>query len=167
MTYAPKPDACLGCPAYEKGHSFVPPSGPTTARVALVGQGPGREEAEGHWDVPTQQSIRRPFIGRSGYKLDQWLQRANTVHPELPPLRRDECAVGNIVWCWLTTGNKDRAATAKEAAHCWQAHVKPWLLGLPNLQVVVPIGVPAIQGLLGSGAGQLWAGGTYRLEELP
>lgn len=166
MAFAPKPTACAGCPAFEKGHSFVPPSGPSTARVAFIGQGPGREEAEGHWSIPLQQPVRAPFIGRSGWKLNAWLDRVNASHPELPRLRREECWMTNIVQCWLTNGKKDRPPTDREAAFCWKAHVRPQLTALPNLQLVVPIGVPAIRGVLGGEAGDLWAGGLYRLEEL-
>ena len=31
----------MGCPAYDKGIGFVPPTGPTNAPLCLVGQGPG------------------------------------------------------------------------------------------------------------------------------
>lgn len=164
MPFAPKPPACLGCPAAESGKSFVPPSGPHTARVAFVGQGPGREEAEGHWNVETQDWHRAPFIGRSGHKLNLWLERVNSEPSPAPPLHRHQCFMTNIVQCWLTKNGKDRPPTVAEAAFCRKAHLEPQLQGLPNLQVLVPIGVPAIRGIVEEGANELWAGGTYKLE---
>lgn len=158
-----KPTTCVGCPAFDKGRGFVPPSGPTTARVALIAQGPGKEEADGHWSIEKQESVHRPLIGRSGQKLDRWLERVNS-EPGLPALRREECRVLNVVQCHLTNGKKDRAPTPREVEFCKAAHWGPWLAEMPNLQVVVPIGVPAIKALLGEGAGELWAGGTYKLE---
>jgi len=164
MSYAAKSPKCEGCPAYENGHSFVPGCGPPTARVALIGQGPGKEEAEGHWSIELQQVVRAPFIGRSGKTLNQWLDRVNRESPELPPLRREDCWVDNTVRCLLKRGAKDREPTAAERAFCAEAHLKPALRALPNLQVLVPIGVPAIKGVMGEDTGELWAGGTYKLE---
>jgi uracil-DNA glycosylase len=96
--------------------------------------------------------------------LNQWLERANAERPELPPLRREDCWVDNTVRCHLKRGNKDRAPTVKETAFCAEAHLKPALRALPNLVLVIPVGVPAIQGIFGEDAGELWAGGTYKVE---
>lgn len=164
MGYAEKRPGCSGCPAEHKGHSFVEPSGPTTAKVCLIGQGPGRDEASGLWDVGLQDYMRQPFIGRSGRKLNAWLDRVNSVHPELPQLRREDCRLLNVVQCHVTQGGKDRAPTLAEVAYCRRAHWQAWLDEMPNLQVVVPIGVPAIQAILGPQSGGLWAGGCYRTE---
>lgn len=163
-TYPPQPPSCEGCPAHGVGLSYVPGRGPLTARVAIIGQGPGKEEAEGHWSIEAQARVQAPFIGRSGQKLDAWLQRVNSVHPELPPLRREDCWVDNTVRCLLLSKGKDRAPTAREAKACWDRHLGPALRALPNLQVVIPVGVPAIKTILGPDTTEEWAGGTYEWE---
>jgi uracil-DNA glycosylase family 4 len=58
----------------------VPPSGPENARVLLIGEKPGREEAQ----------RGRPFIGISGRWMDVFLDAANVP--------RDTVRVTNLVW---------------------------------------------------------------------
>jgi DNA polymerase len=119
-----KPDSCKGCAAYEAGHGFVPPSGPQDARLAIVGQGPGADEA----------ALGEPFVGPAGRHLNKWLAKAGVP--------REKCAVSNVVWCHLPNNRKP---TTKEIAHCWTAHVGPHLRSLPNLRVIVAVGAPAAQ----------------------
>lgn len=117
-----RPPACEGCPANATASGFVPPTGPNDARLAIVGQGPGADEA----------ALSEPFVGPSGRHLNRWLARAGVP--------RERCAVSNIVWCHLP---KNRKPTTREITHCWDAHVGPHLRSLPNLRVVVAVGVPA------------------------
>ena len=124
---ATKPGKCSGCPAYKTGRSFVPPVGPSTAKLAILGQGPGEMEA--------YQAI--PFVGPSGKHLDTWLYKAGVP--------RQKVWIGNIVQCWLP-GN--RAPRAKEVAYCRKAHWGPVLEKLEQLKVIVPVGVPAMNALL-------------------
>lgn len=129
--FATQPPICAGCPAAQRGvaRSFVPPTGPRTARVAILGQGPGQDEA---YD-------RMPFVGRSGKKLTQWLAQAG--------LSRAEVAVGNVTWCAMTASTttwKDLAPKVVDVAYCRAAHWGPWLASMPNLEVVVAVGVPAM-----------------------
>jgi uracil-DNA glycosylase len=49
----------------ENGVTIVPPEGPRDARIMLIGQNPGAEEAR----------QKRPFVGRSGRFLDDVLRR--------------------------------------------------------------------------------------------
>lgn len=51
-----KPDACKSCPAYHIGEGFVPPEGPSDAPFQVLGEAPGKEEAD----------AGRPFVGASG-----------------------------------------------------------------------------------------------------
>lgn len=143
MAYAPKPASCWGCPAYTKGISYVPGTGPLTARYALIGQGPGEVEAHAH----------RPFVGPSGNKLDRWLTKAG--------LRRHEAWVDNVVRCWLP-GN--RKPTTAEAAYCTQAHLFPSLKALTHLEVTVSIGVPAMAVLVHPRASERTAGTCIQTE---
>lgn len=154
--FARKPKACEGCPAYEAGKSYVPGVGPTTARIALIGQGPGPTEADGIWDSDLKRKVRAPFIGRAGQELNSWLHQAK--------LTRNNLYIDNVVRCWLRRGKKDREPTAKERAYCTEHHLHPSLANLKHLQIVVPIGVPAIRWLYGDKANGQWAGSLRRVE---
>lgn len=146
MGFGGKPESCAGCPALTAGRSFVRATGPSSARIALVGQGPGEDEA---W-------AGVPFVGRSGVTLSRWLARAG--------IDRTACHVSNVVWCWLP---KNRPPSVAEVAHC-ERHWQPPLQQLPDLRVVVPIGIPAIKAvLLTERANMNWAGRVVEHPTLP
>ena len=150
--YKPKPDACIGCPAYASGLSYVPGHGNHESKVAYVGQGPGEIEAlQG-----------RPFVGDAGIKLDDWNYAANVY-------RRDAWFT-NVVQCWLTRKSKtgrtiSRDPTDDEIAFCMEAHVKPELLSLPNLKVIIPVGIPAAEVFLGQNSNERDAGSQVRYHD--
>ena len=78
------PTTCQACPLWEcpsdaKAHLAVPGEGPAPARVMLVGEAPGKEEAR----------TGRPFVGPSGRRLDQLLKLAG--------LERDTCYFTNLL----------------------------------------------------------------------
>jgi len=133
-----RPEACRGCPADTTSRGFVPPSGPRDVLLAIVGQGPGRDEA----------AFGEPFIGESGRRLNNWFAAAG--------IPREKVAIGNVVWCHLPGDRKPHKAEAK---WCWQAHVRPWLESLgASLRVVVPVGVPAMEVLISPDVGASVAG---------
>lgn len=140
--FAPKPNACQGCPAYTYGCGFVPAEGPRNAPVALVGQGPGEQEAH----------FSRPFVSNapSGSMLDRWLHKARHS--------RTQVLVANVVQCWLPQGYKNgraygnRAPTQAEVEYCWNAHVGPLMHSI-DAEYVVPIGAPSARWFLGLGDG--------------
>src|SRR5271170_6879445 len=65
---------------FHKAFRRVLPSGPEQARILLIGEKPGREEAE----------QGRPFIGISGRHMDNFLMAANVP--------RNTIRVTNLVW---------------------------------------------------------------------
>lgn len=140
-----RPPICLACPAYPHGQGFVPAEGPQDATIAILGQGPGESEMD----------QGRPFVGPSGWTLDRWLVRAK--------LERHRLHVTNIVWCRLR-GN--RAPTRAEVDYCRAAHWGPALAALPDLNVLVPVGVPAGKAILGAKFSAA-AAGVVRKVELP
>lgn len=147
-----KPDTCQGCPAYKEGKSYVPGHGNRDALVAYVGQGPG--ELEAHQG--------RPFVGDSGIKLDEWNHAAN--------VSRKDAWFTNIVHCWLTRQSKtgrtiNRDPTDAEITYCMEAHVKPELLSLPNLKVIIPVGIPAAEVFIGQSANERDAGAQFRFKD--
>jgi DNA polymerase len=102
-------------------------SGPSHARLALVGEAPGRTEDEGG----------QPFIGRSGSLL------FDLVASELS-LTREECFVTNVVKCRPPNNRPPRRA---EIAAC-----RPWLdeqLAELGDAVIVTLGNTATRALLG------------------
>lgn len=124
-----KPTPCFDCPANKTSWSYVPGTGPLTARIALIGQGPGEKEA---YDG-------EPFVGPSGNRLNQQLHKAG--------LRRGEFYVDNIVRCWMpkvvNPPRGNRAPRAREVAYCMEHFLLPTLRDMPNLEGVVLLGKPA------------------------
>jgi DNA polymerase len=138
-----KPFSCHGCPAHEVGEGYVPGGGDTTAKIALVGQGPGKTEA---W-------AGEPFVGPSGSMLDEWLRKAG--------IKRNKCWVDNVVRCWLP---RNRAPRKGEVEHCTRVHLRQGLAKLENLKVVVPVGTVAIKHFMGPEAGESAVGAITRME---
>jgi DNA polymerase len=138
-----KPLTCLECPAYSLGISYTTPRGPKDAEIALIGQGPGEEEAR----------LGKPFVGKSGWMISKWLRAAKVVERLV--------YIDNVVRCRLVITNKDgepipgktgglqnRTPTMAEMRYCWGVH------GLVDLKkvkpkVVLTAGVPATTMLLG------------------
>ena len=159
VSFALKPPTCLGCPAHQKGFGFVPPAvplDPTRVELAVVGQGPGQQEAE----------TSRPFLesAPSGFTLTRWL------HGEA--LQRSTVWVGNTIQCWLPKGRTQGRwfgstdPTRAMQQHCWNAHVGPSLAALPKLRLVIPVGAPARSFLMGSTYGERYCG-TFTKLPLP
>ena len=156
---ATKPDTCLGCSAHSWGVGFIPPVGPHFSRIAFVGQGPG--ESEAYSNVPFHPKAP------SGSRLTRWMHLAH--------FQRCDVVIGNVVQCWLPkfkvtgSGRGNRDPVLKEIQYCWNAHVGAWLNDMPNLEWVIPVGIPAAKFLLGipwSKGGEKYAG-TVQLCELP
>ena len=125
----PKPTACEGCPAQEVGKGYVPGTGPADAEIAVVGQGPGAVEA----------GVGEPFVGPVGQRMRDWLVRA--------ALNPHRVWLDNVCRCHLP-GNREPSRA--ERAHCTAAYLTPTLRALPELKVVVAVGLPSAKSLLGN-----------------
>lgn len=64
-----KPSSCAGCPMEFKGEGYAPPRGPEKAKLLMVGEALGSEEAR----------LGKPFVGSSGRVLDSLLKAAGIV----------------------------------------------------------------------------------------
>jgi uracil-DNA glycosylase family 4 len=73
--------ACRKCKLCDSRTNTVPGEGPTTARLVVVGEGPGRTEDE----------TGRPFVGRAGELLTKILEAIK--------LPRDQVFICNVVKC--------------------------------------------------------------------
>ena len=124
---------CTRCDLYQSGTPVVWGEGNIDARVMLIGQGPGEQEAK----------RGRPFIGPAGKMLDQALGAAN--------IDRGKLWITNAIKHWSTTRNErgtlvNRAPKVGEINACrvwWEnevAIIKP--------QILVCIGGPAAQAVI-------------------
>jgi len=72
---------CRKCELWETRTQVVWGSGPATASVVFIGEGPGRAEDEGG----------QPFIGAAGKVLDEFLEAAD--------INRSDIYIANVVKC--------------------------------------------------------------------
>jgi uracil-DNA glycosylase len=117
---------CEGCGLCKTRTKVVPGAGDPSARLVLVGEGPGEEE-----DL---QGL--PFIGRSGALLDKALEQAN--------LARAEIFITNVVKC-RPPGNRN--PSLEEMRAC-SPHLQAQLKVLKP-KLVVAVGKIASEFLLG------------------
>lgn len=121
---------CTRCRLCEGRTNIVFGVGDPEARLMFVGEGPGADEdAQGE-----------PFVGRAGQKLNEMIRAIG--------LRREEVYIANVVKC-RPPGN--RAPEADEVATC-----SPFLFAQIEAirpKVIVALGGPAAQTLLGTRAG--------------
>jgi uracil-DNA glycosylase family 4 len=135
----PKPSACDGCTLHDRGVGFVPPTGPLTARVMILGQGPGDQEAY----------ASRPFHepAPSGGKLSRWINQAGG--------QRTDLMIANAIWCWKPKGTRNglpfgnEEPTPGEIHQCAERHLAPLIARMPNLRRIIPVGTPAGRWALG------------------
>ena len=121
---------CEACSLHQFRTQVVPGHGSIDARIALVGEAPGKDEdMEGH-----------PFVGRAGQLLDELLERAGI---DQATIWRD-----NVVHC--RPPNNAIREYPDAVSRCPDLWLKPTLAGLQNLRAVVT---------LGATAGQLWFSG--------
>lgn len=123
--------ACVACPLAATRTNVVFARGRPSARLMIVGEGPGRDE-----DLAGE-----PFVGRSGRLLDR------LVVEELG-LARDDCYVANVVKC---RPPENRDPTTGEVAAC-----RGFLDGQIDAvapRVVVTLGNFASRALLGTTEG--------------
>ena len=120
----PKPEACRGCPADGDGRGYVPDRIVPNAEVVVYGQGPGDDEeagqrylGQGAYEPCTPQ----PFIGKTGFMLDKFLQIAG--------LDREQVSLANTFRCRFKHSNflppLEKAETRTALKHCTQVHWRP------------------------------------------
>ena len=126
---------CVLCPLCRNRRNAVPGEGDASARLMIVGEGPGEnEDAQG-----------RPFVGRAGELLDKILAAA-----ELP---RPSVFITNIVKCRaadMVDGRmQNRAPLAQETTAC-----RPYLVRQVEIirpRVILCLGSPAGRGVIDAG----------------
>jgi uracil-DNA glycosylase family 4 len=107
-------------------------SGPSSARLMLIGQAPGLAEVE----------LGYPFGGDAGKRLFRWLAQASWNESAF----RATCYITSVTKCFPgrnPKGDGDRVPSAAEQKLC-----RPWLdaqLALIQPKVIVPVGSLAIR----------------------
>ncbi|MBE5809032.1 MAG: uracil-DNA glycosylase, partial [Clostridiales bacterium] len=120
----------------DEAEGFVPGEGNVRARVALVGEAPGAQEAlQG-----------RPFVGKAGRNLDMFLTLAG--------LERDDMYVTNAVKFRPTRLSKSGNRVNRPPTRAEIEAFRPWLM--EELQIVSPewvvtMGNVPLQAVLGRG----------------
>ncbi len=141
-----------GCALKASATRIAFADGTPGARVMLVGEAPGAEEDR----------IGRPFVGRAGQLLDRMLASIG--------LDRDQVYIANVV-PWRPPGN--RTPTPQEIAICRPFIERQIELAAP--EILVTIGAPATQNLLGlkdtmlraRGRWTMYQAGTRTIRALP
>ena len=127
-----------GCALRTSAKNLVFADGNPEGRVMLVGEMPGADEDR----------VGKPFMGRSGQLLDRMLAAVD--------LDRSHVYIANLV-PWRPPGNRN--PTPQEIAIC-----KPFVerqIELANPDILVCLGGPAVQNLLGTKDGILRSRGRW------
>lgn len=140
--------ACETCPLNTPNYGYVPSFGPDRARIALVGQNPGRNEIK----------YGRPFIGPSGKLLDKVLDAFQ--------LERQTMFITNACLC-TDVSNPSFAPPPAAVQACRGRLVTE--LKQHGVEQIVALGNTAAQSLLRvkTGITQLRIGPYRETEELP
>jgi len=131
--HAEELSACRRC-----GHEGVIPivSRPASPRAMLVGQAPGQ----------TETVDQRPFAGRAGKTLFQWLERAGIDEARA----RDMLYIAAITRCYpgpSPSGRGDRVPSRREQEHCADWLDRELVALRPPL--IIPVGRMAIERFMG------------------
>jgi len=130
---------CRRCRLCEGRRTIVFGTGSAGARLMFVGEGPGRDE-----DI---QGL--PFVGRAGQLLNQIIKAMG--------FEREQVYIANVVKC---RPPDNRTPLPDEVASC-----TPFLFSQIDIiapEVIVALGAPAAQALLGSTSGITKIRGTFR-----
>jgi DNA polymerase len=118
---------CKKCRLWKGRSRAVPGEGPTSARIMIIGQAPGRNEDE----------TGRPFIGRAGKFLDKLLEQAG--------IRRSDVFITSVVKCFPP---KNRIPKKDEIKAC-NSYLREQIR-LVKPKVIVLLGNVAIRAVLGN-----------------
>ena len=122
--------ACTRCEIRKEASRVVGGVGPLDARILLLGQNPGENEDK----------RGEPFIGRGGDELNTWLTALR--------LSRAHLALTNVVKCHT---EKNRPPKNKEVIFCRNQWLGVELDVWARVDVVMPLGKPALFGVIGTG----------------
>lgn len=126
---------------------FIGPDGPKHAKIAIVGEKPGKDE----FYAAKRGEIPKPFIGASGKELNSILLAAG--------IHRSQVYITNAVKNITHLDNPTPAEIQAEQLSLYRE-----LMDMPNLSVIVPMGAVALTSLTNF---QLDSIGSYRGSIIP
>jgi len=115
------------CPIHPGCHAYVPWNGPETARLAVIGEGPGAQEFQ----------TGRPFVGPAGHVLDTELARVG--------IPRSEVFAYNAVPCF---GNTIPRTPTEKDLKVWRQHLLDKLIEVKP-EVILAVGGWATGAIIG------------------
>lgn len=130
---------CDICPLQKS--TFVPPTIPENAEIAILGQAPGYDEVR----------IGEGFSGVSGRLLNHALKLAN--------LDRKKIIIDNIILCY----NKPGVRPEDSALQACKGHLE---YSLKNVKVIIPIGNEACWALGLGDTGIMQRAGTFQEQNI-
>ena len=154
-----KPPGCAGCPHAVKRQPFVPGWGKLAGRVIVVGERPGKCESGTCDCTPRAHPRLRPFVGKSGKRIDVGLGD------------REDVFITNVRKC--NAYDRDAKERAASIVHCVAAYLQPEMDAIDKAQKeagietagVIGIGADAAQVLVGRGKMSLLHGTVYTRAE--
>lgn len=126
---------------------YVPPSGPLDAAIIVIGESAGEDEVE----------RGKPFIGKSGQKLRQWMRYAR-VDPA-------SCYIDNT-YPYLPPGKKAKNIPPERLAE-EEGKLHARLSKLTDAKVIVPVGNLALKAILGLEGITKYRGSVYEWKGIP
>ena len=129
---------CPHCTASRSHRQTVFGEGSASAQLFFVGEAPGE----------TEDQVGRPFVGRAGQKLDEMIKAMG--------FRREDCYIANVL---KSRPPNNRTPLPDEIAKCGPYLVEQIMIIRPK--VLVPLGGPATQLLLGVDIGITRLRGTW------
>jgi len=138
----PKPAGCAGCVLESVGEGWCGCSGPTNARLLIVGEAPGRSEVAA--DPPT------PMVGATGWEVNSALRG-----------QRDSVRVANVRRCLPPEHEKSRSQVLS-TQHCTRTYLHPEMADLSEVRTIVCVGGDALREVVGIGGiskvfGSVWS----------
>jgi uracil-DNA glycosylase len=140
-------DCRLGQTADRSNTGFVI-QGPVKAEVAILGDAPDY--------AGTTTPQRLPLAGDSLYTLRNWLKKLDQISAEKKypcrSLEEEDILFLNTVQCRTQKTKKEafREPHPDEIRTCFARRALPFLQSLPNLRVLITLGMPAAAAILGS-----------------
>src|SRR5436853_7227237 len=118
---------CTKCPLHKSRTIAVPGEGKATAKVMIIGEGPGKQEDQ----------TGRPFVGNAGRYLDHVLEGT--------PFTRDDFFITNIVKCRPPS---NRTPKTPEMDTCTSLYLFEQIK-LLNPKLILLLGRVAVKNMLG------------------
>jgi len=116
---------CALCTLSRTRNKTVPGEGPSDAKIMIIGEGPGEENDK----------IGRPFVGRGGKLLDNFLKEAK--------LCRQELFLTNIIKCRMPHNDTPTTAISSTCISYLYRQIE-----VINPKIIVTLGLPAAKILL-------------------